>query len=94
MGVCRRVVADGYAGGGDFVERHVPGAFDQIPGYGYIYIPAHPHNWVLEVLAETGVVGLAPLMVLMAMMVARLARDYLRTGDPAVLAATAVAMLA
>ncbi len=47
---------------------------------------------MLEVLAETGVVGLAPLVVLVAMMVARLARDYLRTGDPAVLAATAVAI--
>ena len=72
--------------------NYVAGAFDQIPGYAYIYIPAHPHNWVLEVLAETGVVGLAPLVVLMAMMVARLARGYLRTGDPAVLAATAVAI--
>ncbi len=72
--------------------NYVPRALNQIPGYGYIYIPAHPHNWVLEVLAETGVVGLAPLVVLVAMMVARLTRDYLRTGDPAVLAASAVAI--
>ena len=72
--------------------NYVPGAFDQIPGYGYIYIPAHPHNWVLEVLAETGVVGLAPLVAVVAMMLARLIRDYLRSQDPAILAATAVSI--
>ncbi len=72
--------------------NYVPGAFDQIPGYGYIYIPAHPHNWVLEVLAETGVVGLAPLLVVVAMMLARLTRGYLRSPDPAILTATAVSI--
>ena len=47
---------------------------------------------MLEVLSETGLVGLAPLVVLMVMMVARLVRDYLRSGDPAFLAAAAVAI--
>ncbi len=72
--------------------NYVPGAFDRIPGYAFIYIPAHPHNWVLEVLTETGVVGLAPLLVVVAMMLARLTRGYLRSRDPAILTAMAVSI--
>jgi len=81
-----------WIGHGINMINYVPGSFDRIPGYGYIYIPAHPHDWMLEVLSETGVVGLAPLLVLVAAMLRRLARDYVASRDPAVLAATAVAV--
>ena len=54
------------------------------------YIPGHPHDWPVEILAETGVVGLAPLLGLVAMLFVGLARDYIATRDPAVLAGLAV----
>ena len=69
----------------------LPGVSDtKIPIWNISYIPSHPHNWVVEVFAESGVVGLAPLLVVVAMMLTRLTRDYVRTQDPAILAATAV----
>ena len=40
----------------------VPGANDLIPGMNQEYIPSHPHNWVLEVAAETGITGAALLI--------------------------------
>tara|TARA_B100000676_G_C18088651_1_gene857409 strand:+ start:1591 stop:2916 length:1326 start_codon:yes stop_codon:yes gene_type:complete len=35
-----------------------PGAKELIPGLNQEYIPSHPHNWLLEIAAETGLVGL------------------------------------
>jgi O-antigen ligase len=41
-----------------------PGADEIIKGtHGLHIIPAHPHNWLVEVLAETGAVGLAALSI-------------------------------
>jgi O-antigen ligase len=36
----------------------LPGANELIPGMNQEYIPSHPHNWLLEIGAETGLVGL------------------------------------
>jgi O-antigen ligase len=35
-----------------------PGAKELIPGLNQEYIPSHPHNWLLEIAAETGLIGL------------------------------------
>lgn len=35
-------------------------------------IPSHPHNWIIEVLAETGVVGLVAMLVALSVLVARI----------------------
>ena len=40
----------------------MPGANDLIPGMNQEYIPSHPHNWVLEIAAETGILGVALLL--------------------------------
>ena len=43
----------------------VPGADIVIPYFNQEYLPAHPHNWVLEIAAETGISGLFGLLVTM-----------------------------
>lgn len=41
----------------------VAGAKSIIPGMNQEYIPSHPHNWVLEFAAETGVIGMTAMAV-------------------------------
>ncbi|MDF1749502.1 MAG: O-antigen ligase family protein [Alphaproteobacteria bacterium] len=59
----------------------VPGASDMVPGLNQEYIPAHPHNFVLEIASETGIVGLlalvATLVLLLKMMFQIAARGKL-----------------
>lgn len=50
-------------------------------------IPLHPHNWVVEIVVETGVVGLSAMLMLIAYVSWRLITEYIRFGDGAVLAA-------
>ena len=41
---------------------HIPGADHLVPGMPLAFPPTHPHNWVLEIVAEAGIVGsLVPL---------------------------------
>ena len=45
----------------------VPGTEAVMPGTRAMQmIPGHPHNWLIEVLAETGVVGVLPLLTTIA----------------------------
>ena len=46
----------------DVIDK-LPGANDIVPGSGVEFIPSHPHNWAIEVLAETGVVGFTAMAV-------------------------------
>src|SRR3546814_12594177 len=41
------------------VVNNLPGAHELIPGINAEYIPSHPHNWILEIIVETGWIGLA-----------------------------------
>ena len=78
-------------GNGINVVNFLPGADAKIPGQaGLTYIPGHPHDWPVEILAETGVVGLASMLGLVLLLFAGLIRDYHATLDPAVLAGLAV----
>ncbi len=52
----------------------VAGANDTIPGMNQEYIPSHPHNWLLEMMAETGVLGSVAIILLLLL----LARHLLR----------------
>ncbi len=61
---------------------HIPGADHLVPGLSVAFVPSHPHNWILEILAETGVVGFAPAALIVAGMLARDALEILRTGSP------------
>ncbi len=54
------------------------------------YIPRHPHNWIVEVSVETGVIGFATLVFGIVVFVYRRAREFLRTGDAAILAVLGV----
>ena len=47
--------------GFDVIDR-LPGADTIVSGSTQEYIPAHPHNWMIEVAVETGVVGFAALV--------------------------------
>ncbi|TVR97800.1 MAG: O-antigen ligase domain-containing protein [Rhodospirillales bacterium] len=67
----------------------IEGADAEIPGLGGV-LPSHPHNWVLQAVGETGVVGAVPLYLFVALLITGLATRFMRTGDPAVLAAGCV----
>ena len=54
-------------------------------------IPSHPHNWIIEILAETGVIGFIPLVVVIVIMFYQFTLRYLRDRNPAMLAAIATA---
>jgi O-antigen ligase len=53
-------------------------------------IPLHPHNWIVEILVETGIVGLFLMIATIGYYSLNLARNYLRTGDTAFMAALCV----
>lgn len=50
----------------------VEGAKQIIPGMNQEYVPSHPHNWVLEITSETGIVGLLALVAVLAFLFRRL----------------------
>jgi len=50
----------------------IPGANTVIPFLGSEYMPSHPHNWMLEVFAETGVLGFLALLAALILMFARM----------------------
>ncbi|TCS64983.1 O-antigen ligase family protein [Varunaivibrio sulfuroxidans] len=56
--VFTKFLAAPWFGQGLDVVNRLPGASDLIPGIGYAYVPSHPHSWLLEISAETGIVGL------------------------------------
>ncbi|MAN80561.1 MAG: hypothetical protein CMM77_11445 [Rhodospirillaceae bacterium] len=49
----------------------VAGADTILPGYKVQVLPSHPHNWILEVLAETGLIGFLPVILCLAWFIAR-----------------------
>lgn len=64
------------------VINTVPGAEDMIPELQGEYIPSHPHNWMLETLAEGGVAGFVPLLAVVAGVAVFAARRYRHGHDP------------
>ncbi len=53
-------------------------------------IPLHPHNWMVEIIVETGVIGLAAMLICVGYFTLRWARVYVVSGDPALLAVLGV----
>ena len=69
----------------------VPGADAVIPAAdGLHLVPSHPHNWVVELLAETGVVGFGAYLALVGVTLWTVMRRYLRSGHPGHLAVIAM----
>jgi len=54
----------------------IPGAKDHPPGIDHPYIPSHPHNIYLEVGAETGLIGLSALLIVIGIFVVVWTRQY------------------
>ena len=77
-------------GNGINVINLLPGADAPMPSNTLNIIPAHPHNWLLEVFAETGAVGAVALLTLVITLCLKLAGDFLRYRDTALLAALLV----
>lgn len=66
--------------------RKLPGS-NRIIGQGMLqYVPAHPHNWAVQIYAETGLVGLAAtlawLLMLARWLIRAAARHRRASGDP------------
>ena len=55
----------------------------------FTVIPSHPHNWVLEILSETGWIGLTALAGWLLVTHICVLRRYLAHSDPALLAVLA-----
>lgn len=53
-------------------------------------LPGHPHNWVLEIFLDTGLIGGIPFMILVGFIFVRNIRSYARTKHPMLLAALGV----
>jgi len=62
----------------------LPGANIKIHGMGQSYIPSHPHNWGMEIFAETGAVGLVAFIIALLVLAVRLVRAVLANRSPAV----------
>jgi O-antigen ligase len=71
-----------------------PGAEAVIPNtiHKLKMIPSHPHNWILEVMAETGVFGLLSLSGAIAVSIFHMIRKFLLNGDNAYLIAACMSV--
>ncbi len=76
-----RIAETPLTGRGINVIDRVAGAHDTIPGYHAERLPSHPHNWVLEILAETGVLGFIPVLFAVAWFAWRQLAQFMSSGD-------------
>ena len=64
----------------------IPGANDMVEGFNQAVLPAHPHNWFMEIWLETGLIGVIPMVLLVvgcSVVSLRLAyKDGLRVAGP------------
>jgi O-antigen ligase len=52
-------------------SNHVPGAHDIIAQFNQAFVPAHPHNWIIEIIVDTGFVGLIAMLGALGVFVTR-----------------------
>lgn len=80
-----------WIGHGINVVNFLPGADEHIVGMGrHTFISGHPHNWLLEIFSETGIVGLFPLLALIGAVLFTLIRAFRSSQNSALLAAMAI----
>lgn len=53
-------------------------------------IPLHPHNWIVEIIVETGILGFTAMASTIVYFMISMCREFLKTGNWAVLAALSV----
>lgn len=46
-------------------------------------LPSHPHNWILEILSETGAFGFSAIIAVLTLLAIKLLQRYKATHDPA-----------
>ncbi len=68
----------------------LPGSDALIANTSASYTPNHPHNWMLEVGAETGVFGFLTLFLTVAVFLSRFVTEFWRTGNVGMLAIVGV----
>tara|TARA_B100000965_G_scaffold214118_1_gene178969 strand:- start:741 stop:2018 length:1278 start_codon:yes stop_codon:yes gene_type:complete len=76
-----KIVEKPWTGYGINVINKVPGADKVLDGYHAEAIPSHPHNWMLEILGETGVFGFLPVLLAVAWAAGRNLLRYMRAGE-------------
>ncbi len=60
-------------GHGIDIINQTEGASERIPEMNQNFVPSHPHNWVLEIGAETGLLGLTAITIALLVMFRQLA---------------------
>jgi O-antigen ligase len=79
-------------GWGPGTSGRMPGAKRMVPHYNQQYVPAHPHNWLIQLFGETGLVGLGLALLALGLYVVGLARRADRhPGGGGAMAALALA---
>ncbi len=73
-------------GHGINTSNFVAGAGTPIPEVGSTIMPSHPHNWILEVLIDTGFVGTATMVAALVMLLVTVTRAVENRAVPAALA--------
>lgn len=68
-----------WVGNGIDQLNNLPGAKVMVPILKDVThtLPSHPHNWAIEILAETGILGFAPVVIALALIAWRLLRNYI-----------------
>lgn len=64
-------------------SRHIPGAKRIESKNAAEYVPAHPHNWIIQLYAETGLVGLLAALIVLGLVATRLLRAAARRSGAA-----------
>ena len=72
--------------------NRLPGAKTLVPGLGQgaYTVPSHPHNWILELLAETGLIGFLPVLAALGYVTWTTAKRFLKHADESALAQLAL----
>lgn len=74
-----------WVGNGIDQLNRLPGAKISVPGLenSAAYVPSHPHNWALELLSETGLIGFLPVVAVLTLIAWKLVKSYIQTDDEA-----------
>lgn len=55
----------------------LPGAKTVIPGFNQNYVPGHTHNWIIQLIVETGWIGLLSALIVIWLLLRRIWRGIL-----------------
>ncbi len=73
------------------VEGYFGPYFNDMPAFAQASVlPAHPHNWIIELLLDSGLIGLIPMLVCVSALFYICIRNYYQSLHPAMLLLIAV----